>query len=239
MRLNIEELDYRQTVLGELILRRRRALEMAYWICESDGISKNIRIVRGQECRDDPCAALQELAAQNYGPSSTLPTSLLRGWYNKNASIFRIAVTSENSVAGYISSLPLCKKIFERTIDPGFQESCITAQDIDTSLCSSDGGVFISSIVVAPEYQKHTPASLLLRLAFIEDLISECAGEDQEVRISAQTLSAKGESCIGSLGLKAYGFTTAGWKIYYGKLGRAGLHSVRQELQLKMATRFK
>ena len=28
MRLNIEELDYRQTVLGELILRRRRALEM-------------------------------------------------------------------------------------------------------------------------------------------------------------------------------------------------------------------
>ena len=213
--------------------------QMAYWICESDGISKNIRIVRGQECRDDPCAALQELAAQNYGPSSTLPTSLLRGWYNKNASIFRIAVTSENSVAGYISSLPLCKKIFERTIDPGFQESCITAQDIDTSLCSSDGGVFISSIVVAPEYQKHTPASLLLRLAFIEDLISECAGEDQEVRISAQTLSAKGESCIGSLGLKAYGFTTAGWKIYYGKLGRAGLHSVRQELQQKMATRFK
>jgi len=200
--------------------------------------SKIFRIVRGQECRDDPCAALQKLAAQNYGPSSALPASLLRGWYEKNTSIFRIAVTSENLVAGFISSLPLCEKIFERTIDPDFQESLITAEDIDASLCSSDGGLFISSIVVAPEYQKCTPTSLLLRLALIEDLISECSRESQTVRISAQALSAKGEACMGSLGLKAYGLTTAGWKIYYGTLGRAGLHSVRQELRQKIAARF-
>ena len=201
--------------------------------------SKNFRIVRGQECRDDPCAALQELAVQNYGPSSALPASLLQGWYEKNTSIFRIAMTSENLVAGYISSLPLVATIFEQTLDPDFQEKFITAQDIDTSLCSSDGGVFISSIVVAPEYQKHTPTSLLLRLALIDDLIRECSREKQTVRISAQALSTKGEACMGSLGMKACGFTTTGWKIYYGKLGRAGLHRVRKELQQKIATRFK
>ena len=201
--------------------------------------SKNFRIVRGQECPADPCAALQELAVQNYGPSSALPASLLRGWYEKNTTIFRIAMTSENLVAGYISSLPLIPTIFERTLDPDFKEKFITAQDIDTSLCSSDGGVFISSIVVAPEYQKHTPTSLLLRLALIDDLIRECSRENQTVRISAQTLSTKGEVCMESLGLKACGFTTTGWKIYYGKLGRAGLHRVRKELQQKISARFK
>ena len=201
--------------------------------------SKNFRIVRGQECRDDPCAALQELAVQNYGPSSALRASLLRGWYEKNTSIFRIAMTSENLVAGYISSLPLFERIFERTLDPDFEEKFITAQDIDTSLCSSDGGVFISSIVVAPEYQKHTPTSLLLRLALIDDLIRECSREKQTVRISAQALSTKGEACMGSLGMKAGGLTTTGWKIYYGKLGRAGLRRIRKELQQKIAARFK
>lgn len=201
--------------------------------------SPTIRIVRGQECSNDPCAALQEIAAQNYGPSLALSVSHLRIWYEKNPSIFRIAMTAENMVVGYISSLPLFANIFERTIDPDFQESAITAENIDTSLCSSDGGVFISSIAVAPEYQKLSPASLLLRLAFIEDLIRACSDENQTVQFSAQTLSAKGEACMRSLGMKARGFTTSRWRIHYGKLGRADLRSIQKELQQKMATRFK
>ncbi len=200
--------------------------------------SPTIRIVRGQECRDDPCAALQELAAQNYGPSLALPVSRLRIWYEKNTSIFRIAMTSENMVVGYILSLPLFAKIFEQTIDPDFQESSITAADIDASLISATGGIFISSIAVAPEYQKLSPASLLLRLALIEDLIRECSEENQTVRVSAQTLSAEGEACMGSLGLKACGFTTSGWKIYYGMLGRADLRGIQRELQQKVTARF-
>ena len=198
-----------------------------------------IRIVRGQEYRDDPCSALQSLAAQNYGLSSALPVSLLRSWYEKNTSIFRIAVTSENSVVGYISTLPLRLNMFNRTVDPDFQEIIITAEDIDTTLCSSEGGVFLSSIAVAPEYQKQSPASLLLRLALIEDLIRECAEENQTVRISAQALSVKGEACMRSLGMRARGFTTAGWRVYYGKLDRAALYSVQGELQRKIAVRFK
>ncbi len=201
--------------------------------------SPTIRIVRGQECSNDPCAALQEIAAQNYGPSIALPVSGLKIWYEKNPSIFRIAMTSENTVVGYISSLPLFAKMFERTIDPDFQENIITAEDIDTFLCSSDGGVFISSIAVAPEYQKLSPASLLLRLALIEDLIRECTDENQTVRFSAQTLSAKGEACMSSLGLKARGFTTSRWRIHYGKLGRAGLRIIQRKLQQKIAARFK
>ena len=201
--------------------------------------SPTIRILRGHECGDDPCSVLQELAAQNYGPSSALPVSFLRSWYEKNTSIFRIAVTSENSAVGYISSLPLLANIFNRTIDPDFQESIITAENIDTSLCSSNGGVFISSIVTSPEYQKWSPTSLLLRLALIEDLIRECSAENQTVRISAQALSIKGETCMRSLGMKARGFTTTGWRIYYGKLDRAALYSLQGELQRKMAARFK
>jgi hypothetical protein len=197
-----------------------------------------IRIVRGQEFREDPCSALQSLAAQNYGPSTALPVSLLRSWYEKNGSIFRIAVTSDNSVVGYISTLPLRLNMFNRTIDPDFQESIITAEDINTSLCPSDGGVFLSSIAVAPEYQKWSPASLLLRLALIEDLIRKCSAENQTICISAQTLSVKGEACMRSLGMKARGFTTAGWRIYYGKLGRETLYSIQEKLKRKMETRF-
>lgn len=178
--------------------------------------SPTFRILRGQDCRDDPCSALQAIAVQNYGPSSALPASLLRHWYEKNPSIFRIAVTSDSSVVGYISTLPLRLNVFDRTMNPDFQESIITAEDIDTALCPSDGGVFLSSIVVAPEYQKRTPTSLLLRLALIEDLIGECTEENQTVRISAQALSVKGEACMRSLGMKACGFTTAAWRVYYG-----------------------
>jgi ribosomal protein S18 acetylase RimI-like enzyme len=195
--------------------------------------------LRGNECRDDPCSALQEVAAQNYGPSTALPVSFLRTWYEKNPSIFRIAVASNNSVVGYISTLPLRLNVFNRTIDPDFQESVITVEDIDTSLCPSDGGVFLSSIAVAPEYQKQSPASLLLRLALIEDLIRECSAENQTVRISAQALSVKGEACMRSLGMKTRGFTTAGWRVYHGKLDRAALYSLQGELQRKFATRFK
>ena len=201
--------------------------------------SPAIRILRGHECRDDPCPALQEIAAQNYGPSTALPVSFLRSWYGKNASIFRIAVTSDNSVVGYISTLPLRLNMFNRTIDPDFQEMFITAEEIDTSLCPSDGGVFLSSIAVAPEYQKQSPASLLLRLALIEDLIRECSAKNQMVRISAQALSVKGEACMRSLGMKARGFTTAGWRVYYGKLDRVALYSLEGELQRKIAARFK
>ena len=201
--------------------------------------SPTIRIVRGHECRADPCSAVQELAVQNYGSSSALPVSLLRSWYEKNPSIFRIAVAPDNSVVGYVSSLPLRLDIFNHTIDPDFQESIITAEDIDTSLCSFDGGVFISSIAAAPEYQKRSPVSLLLRLALIEDLIRECAEEHRTVRISAQALSVKGEACMRSLGMKARGFTTAVWRVYYGKLSRAALYSIQGELQRKIAARFK
>ena len=201
--------------------------------------SPTIRILRGNECRDDPCSALQEIAAQNYGPSTALPVSFLRTWYEKNASIFRIAVTSDNSVVGYISTLPLRLNMFNRTISPDFQEMFITAEDIDTSLCPSYGGVFLSSIAVAPEYQKCSPTSLLLRLALIEDLIRECSAESQMVRISAQALSVKGEACMRSLGMMARGSTTAGWRVYYGKLDRAALYSLQGELQRKFAARFK
>ena len=200
--------------------------------------SPSIRIVRGHECRDDPCAALQGLAVQSYGPSAALPVSLLRSWYEKNGSIFRIAVTSENSVVGYLSSLPLLANIFKSTLESDFQENSIGADDIDTSLCSASGGIFISSIVVAPEYQRQSPVSLLLRLAFIEDLIGDCFEENQAVRFSAQALSPKGEACMRSLGMRARDRTTAGWTVYYGRLGRADLLGVREELQQKLVTRF-
>jgi ribosomal protein S18 acetylase RimI-like enzyme len=210
--------------------------------CESAGdsvsYSPSIRIVRGPECRDDPCAALHELAGQNYGPLSALPVSLLRNWYEKTRSIFRIALTSEKLIVGYLSALPLFANVFENTLDSDFQETSIKADDIDKSSGTANRGVFISSIVVAPDYQKQSPASLLLRLAFIEDLIGDCLEKNQAVRISAQALSPKGAACMRSLGLKARDCTAAGWKVYYGRLGRADLLGVREELQQKLVARF-
>ena len=198
-----------------------------------------IRIVRGQEYREDPCASLQELAKRVYRPGSALPGPLLRSWFEKNTAIFRIATAVDGVLVGYISSIPLLASRFEQTVAVNFNEKSIKAEDIDSSLWPSDGGVFISSIAVAPEYQKLSPASLLLRLALIEDLIRECSEENQTVRVSAQTLSEKGEACMRSLGLAACSFTTFGWKVYYGKLGRADLHRIQKELQHKFAARFK
>lgn len=198
-----------------------------------------LRILRGQAYRADPCSAIQKLAAKNYGASSALPVSLLQSWYRQNPAIFRVALNSKNSVVGYISSLPLFANAFSRTIDIDFQECSIAADDIDESFFPSSGGIFISSIVVAPEYQNRAPNSLLLRLTLMEDLIGACPEGNPIIRISAQALSPKGEACMRSLGMKVCGTTTAGWKVYYGKLSKPDLHGIHRELQRKIETRFK
>ena len=110
---------------------------------------------------------------------------------------------------------------------------------ISVSHNPADGGIFISSIAVALKYQKRSAASLLLRLAFIEDLIERCPGDKQMIRLSAQTLSEKGEACMRSLGLQEQGFTKIGWKVYSGRLGKPDLYSIRHELRRKYETRFK
>jgi hypothetical protein len=199
----------------------------------------NLRILRGSEYGTDPCSAIQKIAAQNYGPSTALPVSMLRSWYKKNPDIFRIALTPKNAVAGYVSTLPLSGNMFNRSIDSDFQESSITADDIDITFFPTNGGVFISSIAVAPKYHVRSAASLLLRLALIEDLIAQCPGDKQRIRLSAQTLSKKGEACMKSLGLHEQGFTKIGWKVYYGKLGKPDLDSIQRELRRKYETRFK
>lgn len=202
------------------------------------GYSPSIQIVRGQAYRKNPCAALHRLAVQNYGHSSALPVSLLQTWYERNRAIFRIAVVSESLVVGYLSALPLFANVFEKTLEPDFQEKCIDAADILPSFCPAEGGIFISSILVTPEYRRRSPASLLLRLAFIEDLIGECIRANQLIRISAQVLSPGGGACMRSLGLKAGNPTPAGWRIYDSRLGRADLLAARKKLQHKLAARF-
>jgi hypothetical protein len=199
----------------------------------------NIRVLLGPELGVDPCSAIQKIAAQNYGYPCALPVSMLRSWYIKNSAIFRIALTSKNAVAGYISSLPLIGSIFNLTIEPDFQENTITADNIDTGFYPAKGGVFISSIAVAQKYQERSHASLLLRLAFIEDLLGQCPGDKQMIHISAQALSPKGEACMRSLGLQVHSLTNAGWKVYYGKLEKTDLHNVQQELQRKIKIRYK
>jgi hypothetical protein len=175
---------------------------------------------------------------QNYGPSSALPVSLLQTWYERNRSIFRIAVVEEDLIVGYLSALPLCEHIFRKTLEPDFQENIIGAADIQPSFCPADGGIFLSSIVVKPEYRRRTPASLHLRLAFIADLIDECTKATQLLRISAQALSPEGQACMRSLGLKPGDFTTASWRICYSRLGLADLLTARKKLQHKLTARF-
>jgi hypothetical protein len=115
----------------------------------------------------------------------------------------------------------------------------IYPDDIDTRFYPAKGGVFISSIAVAQDYQQQSPASLLLRLALIEDLIGQVPGGNQVARISAQVLSPQGEACMRSLGLQAHGLTNAGWKVYHGTLEKTDLVNIRQELQRKIKIRYK
>ena len=203
-----------------------------------DSVSRRpkIQIIRGHECRSDPCLAIAELAARLYGRQSALSASLLRMWYRKNASIFRIAESSDGIIAGYISTLPLGASRFETTLKPDFQETSIQAEDIEASFFPAGGGVFLSSIAVAPEYQQRSPVSLLLRLALVEDLMDACSKKN--IRISAQAVSQKGQGCMSSLAMKVCGVTTMGWKIYYGEHTRADLRAIKKILQKKLSTRF-
>ena len=194
------------------------------------------QIKRGHECRSDPCKQIAELAGRLYGRQTALPMSLLQAWYLKNASIFRIATTSDGRVCGYISTLPLGQGRFEKTVNPDFQETSIQAEDIDSEFCPEGGGIFLSSIAVASEFQPQSPVSLLLRLALVEDLIQE--NYNKAIRISAQAVSQKGQSCMESLGMQVYGKTPSGWKIYYGEHTGSDLQEIRNSLQKKLSTRY-
>lgn len=200
--------------------------------------SRTIKIpmINRHSCRKDPCGEIAELAVRLYGRESALPVSLLRRWYRKNASIFRIAEAPDGIMAGYISALPLAARRFEQTVNPDFQETSIRAKDIHSVFCPEAGGIFLSSIVVAPEYQRRSPVSLLLRLALAEGLIK--ASGRRDIRISAQAVSQKGQACMQSLGMKACGHTTTGWKIYYGEHTGADLRNIRNSLLKKRSTRF-
>lgn len=195
-----------------------------------------IQIIRGYECRKDPCKEVVELAGRLYGRQTALPVSLLRAWYFKNTSIFRIATTRNGSVVGYISTLPLGKNRFEQTVNPDFRETSIQAGDIDNVFCPEGGGIFLSSIAVAPEFQQQSPVSLLLRLALVEDLIKE--SNKKGIRISAQAVSQKGQGCMESLGMRDCGDSASGWKIYYGEHTSVDLYDIQNSLLKKLSARF-
>ena len=195
-----------------------------------------IQIIRGYECGRDPCSEIAALAGRLYDRQTALPVSLLQAWYFKNTSIFRIATTLDDLVCGYISTLPLGKNRFEQTVHPGFQEASIQAEDIEEVFCPEKGGIFLSSIAVAPEFQQHSPISLLLRLALVEDLIKE--SYNRGIRISAQTVSQRGQRSMESLGMQICGDTASGWKIYYGELTDMDLHDIQNSLINKLSIRF-
>ena len=139
-------------------------------------------------------------------------------------------------MVGYISTLRLCTDRFEQTVQPDFEEKSIQADDVDSAFGPENVGVFLSSIAVAPEYQQRSPASLLLRLALVEDLIQVNCKKD--IRISAPAVSQKGQLCMESLGMKICGETTDAWKIYYGENTSAELYDIQITLQKKLFTRF-
>jgi N-acetylglutamate synthase-like GNAT family acetyltransferase len=197
---------------------------------------KEIQIMRGYECQNDPCGEIAQLADRLYGRQTALPVSLLRAWYFKNASIFRIATTSDGMVCGYISTLPLGNSRFEQTVNPDFQETSIQAEDIEEVFCPEKGGIFLSSIAVASEFQQQSPVSLMLRLAFVEDLVKE--SNRRRIRISAQAVSQKGQRCMESLGMQVCGETPSGWKIYCGQHTGADLHRIQNSLQNKLSIRL-
>ena len=195
-----------------------------------------IQIQRGPECRSDPCKEIAALAGRLYGRQTALPVSQLQSWYLKNALIFRIATTLDGVVRGYISTLPLGKNRFEQTVHSDFQETSLQPEDIENEFCPEGGGIFLSSIAVVPEFQQHTPVSLLLRLVLVEDLIK--GSYNRGIRISAQAVSQRGQSSMESLGMQICGDTASGWKIYYGELSDIDLHDIQNSLKNKLSTRF-
>lgn len=170
---------------------------------------------------------MRRTRTQVYGASCALPYSSVKSWFDLNPLIIRGVLSETGEVVGYLTSLPVYKETYLRSLLPSFDERTINAHDISTTWSAYH---FVSSIVVLPSLQGCSPVSKLLRASLLKRLIEGCDSGDEEVYLSAQALSEKGAFCMTSLGMSKIGDTDNGWKIYRAVVRKQGLPALYARL---------
>ena len=119
---------------------------------------------------------IERLARKVYQSSNVLPSNLLFRWYQCNPSMWWLA-KENNHLIGYMCAIPLKNEAFRKTLEQEFNESTsITNDDIRrwNDDCDSDYSIYMCSIVVDPDFRKHSnlPVCRLLIKNFLKSLLS-------------------------------------------------------------------
>lgn len=181
----------------------------------------------------DLSVEINALGTQLYGTQTAFPVELLTEWLEKCPQGFYL-LRKGTDLAGYIYAMPISQKEFAASLESEYDERTLFKNGLGSvGIKKPYNHYLFSSLVVAPNFQEKTPASLLLRLAFLNRVI-ELRDPLKPVCISAQALSKKGERCAQSLMMKNIGTTSNNWKIYSAALSSEDLFSIQSNLQNKI-----
>ncbi|MCW5821767.1 MAG: hypothetical protein KIT34_03130 [Cyanobacteria bacterium TGS_CYA1] len=184
----------------------------------------------------DLSVEINALGTKVYGVETAFPVEILTDWLEKCPQGFYI-LRKERELAGYLYAMPISQKEFAASLEAEYDEQKLFKNGLGSEGVQKPYKHYLfSSLVVAPRFQEKTPASRLLRLAFINRVI-EWRDPLEPVYISAQALSKKGERCAQSLMMKNIGATSKNWIIYSAALSSEDLYSIQSKLQNKIKER--
>lgn len=175
---------------------------------------------------------LNAVGAQVYGVETALSVEILTNWLQTCPQGFYF-LRSESTLAGYLYAMPITKAEYDASLDSEYDERTLYQNEFGSAGVEKPYRYYLfSSLVVAPQFRETTPASLLLRLAFLRRLI-QWSDSNSLVCISAQALSRNGESCAQSLMMEKVGITSKNWIIYNAVLSNEQLLFLEDKFQKK------
>lgn len=185
----------------------------------------------------DLTVEINALGAQVYGDETALSVEILTNWLQICPQGFYF-LRSKNILAGYLYAMPITKAEYDASLGSEYDERTLYKNEFGSAEVKKPYSHYLfSSLVVAPQFQETTPASLLLRLAFLRRVI-QWSDSNSVVCISAQALSKKGESCAQSLMMKKVGITSKNWTIYSAVLSNEQLLFLDEKFQKRITEKF-
>lgn len=176
---------------------------------------------------------INALGAQVYGAETALSVEILTNWLQTCPQGFYF-LRSEKTLAGYLYAMPITKAEYDASLGSEYDERTLYLNEFGSAGVEKPYSYYLfSSLVVAPQFRETTPASLILRLAFIKRVI-EWSDSYSLVCISAQALSKKGESCAQSFMMEKVGITSKNWIIYSAVLSNEQLLFLEDKFQKKI-----
>jgi len=179
---------------------------------------------------------MNDLGVQAYGVQTALGVDILTNWLEICPDGFYF-LRRENNLAGYLYAMPISQSEYQASLNPQYDERTLFKNEYGSERIRKPYTHYLfSSLVVAPQFQEITAASLILRFAFLKRVI-QWRDINSDVFISAQALSRKGELCAESFLMKKVGKTLNNWIIYNAVLSGDDLKSLECSMQKRIIER--